>query len=186
MKINQTLLDLGPLVAFLIAYYMFGKDMMLALPVIMVTTTIALAISYLQSRKVRVMPVITLVMVLVFGGLALYFDNPVFFMIKPTLIYLLFAGGLIGGLIFGQYFLKVVFEGAFEMPEPVWRNLTFRWAIFFVFLAGLNELVWRTFGEAIWVNFKVFGFLPLTILFAMANMPMMMKYMVKEEADEPK
>ncbi len=181
MKNNQILLDLGPLIAFLIAYYMSGKDMMLALPVIMVATFIALLISYLQTKKIRVMPMITLVMVTVFGGLALYFDNPIFFMIKPTIIYLLFSCALIGGLVFGQYFLKLMFEGAFDMPDRVWSTLTKRWAIFFVVLAVLNELVWRSFGEEIWVNFKLFGFLPLTFIFGAANMPLMMKYMVQED-----
>jgi len=130
------------------------------------------------------MPVITLVMVMVFGGLALYFDNPVFFMIKPTIIYGLFAAGLVGGLWFGQYFLKVIFEGGFDMPDAIWAQLTWRWAGFFVVLAGVNEFVWRTFGESFWVSFKLFGFLPLTLLFAMVNLPLMMKYIAKED-DSP-
>jgi intracellular septation protein len=181
MKINQTLLDLGPLLAFLIAYYLFGKDMMLALPVIMITTLISLALSYIQNKKIRIMPLITMLMVMIFGGLALYFDNPVFFMIKPTIIYVLFAVALGGGMMFGQYFLKLILESSFQMPEKVWAKLTWRWAGFFLVLAALNEFVWRSFGEEIWVNFKVMGFLPLTFLFAMANMPLMMKYMVQEE-----
>lgn len=184
MKINQTVLDIGPLIAFLAVYFLTGKNMMLAIPVIMITTSIALIIGYLQDQKIRVMPVITLVMVLVFGGLALYFNDPWFFMVKPTIIYALFAAALVGGLWFGQYFLKVVFEGAFEMPDAIWGKLTWRWTAFFVFLAGLNEFVWRTFGEAVWVNVKVMGFLPLTLLFAMANMPLMMKYMANSD-DEP-
>jgi intracellular septation protein len=181
MKINQNLLDLGPLLLFLAVYFLTGKNMMLAIPVIMVATAIALVISYLQSKKISVMPVITLVTVLLFGGLALYFDNPVFFMIKPTIIYLLFASALGVGVFFGQYFLKILFEGSFDMPNNIWAKLTWRWAGFFIFLAGLNEFVWRTFGESTWAIVKVAGFLPLTLVFAMINMPLMMKYMAKDD-----
>ncbi len=86
----------------------------------------------------------------------------------------------------GSWFLKAVFEGAFEMPDAVWAKLTWRWAGFFVFLAGLNEFIWRSFDESTWVNIKVFGFLPLTLLFALANMPLMLKYMKQDETEEPK
>jgi len=186
MKNNQLLLDMGPLLAFLAVYFLTGKNMMLAIPVIMVTTAIALGVSYAQSRKTRIMPVITLVTVLLFGGLALYFNNSVFFMIKPTVIYVLFAGALVGGLWFGQFFLKIIFEGAFEMPDAVWRRLTWNWVGFFLFLAGLNEFVWRTFGESTWAVVKVAGFLPLTLVFALANMPLMMKYIAKNHSESPK
>ncbi len=181
MKNNNLLLDMGPLLAFLITYFVTGKNMMLAIPAIMLATTIALGISYAQSRKIRIMPVITLVTVLLFGFLALYFDNAVFFMIKPTIMYVLFAGALSTGLFFKQFFLKILFEGAFEMPDAVWRQLTWNWVGFFLLLAGLNEFVWRTFGETTWAVVKMAGFLPLTLIFAMANMPLMMKYMKKDD-----
>ncbi|VAV90288.1 hypothetical protein MNBD_ALPHA06-1917 [hydrothermal vent metagenome] len=184
MKNNQVWLDLLPLLAFLLVYFLTGKNMMLAIPVIMVTTSIAVGISYWQSQRIRVMPLVTLAMILVFGGLALYFNNPVFFMIKPTIIYLLFAAGLLSGLWFGQHFLKLLFEAAFDLPEPVWTTLTWRWAGFFLFLAGVNEFVWRTFGESVWAVVKVAGFLPATFLFAFSQMPLMMKY-IRNSKSEP-
>ncbi|PHR62009.1 MAG: septation protein A [Robiginitomaculum sp.] len=186
MKNSQIFLDLGPLIAFFATYRLTDNNIYIATMVIMVATAIALLISWLQTRRIRPMPLVTLVLIVVFGGLTLYFKNPDFIKMKPTIIYLLFASALGGGALVGSWFLKAVFAGAFEMPDDVWAKLTWRWAGFFVFLAGLNEFVWRSFDESTWVNIKVFGFLPLTLLFAMANLPLMLKYMKQDEAEDSK
>lgn len=178
MKNNRLWLDLGPLIIFFITYKFAG--ILWATGVLMVATAITLSLSFMAEKRLRVMPVITLVLVIFFGGLTLYFKDSTFIKMKPTAIYILFALALGSGAVFGQYFLKVVFDGAFDLPDTIWRTLTWRWAGFFVALAVLNEVIWRNFSENIWVSFKVFGFLPLTIVFALANMPLMLKYMRKD------
>ncbi|MDQ7020192.1 MAG: septation protein A [Robiginitomaculum sp.] len=182
MKNNRLLLDMGPLVIFFAAYKFAG--IFWATGLFMVAMVLALGFSWLSEKRLRIMPVITLVLVLFFGSMTLYFQNSTFIKMKPTAIYLLFAMALGGGAAFGQYYLKVVFDGAFEMPDAVWRTLSWRWAAFFVALAVLNELIWRNFSENIWVDFKVFGLLPLTLVFAFANMPLMMKHMRDESAEK--
>jgi intracellular septation protein len=180
MKNNRLLLDIGPLVLFFVTYKF--ADIFWATGVLMLGVSAALLVGWINEKRFRVMPVITLVLVLFFGGLTLYFRDSTFIKMKPTAIYLLFALALGGGAAFGQYYLKVVFDGAFEMPDAVWRTLSWRWTGFFVSLAVLNELIWRNFSESIWVNFKVFGLLPLTLGFAIANMPLMIKFMHEDEA----
>jgi intracellular septation protein len=182
MKNNRLLLDMGPLVIFFAAYKFAG--IFWATGLFMGATVLALGYSWLSEKRLRTMPVITLILVMFFGGLTLYFQNSTFIKMKPTAIYLLFAMALGGGAVFGQYYLKVVFDGAFEMPDAVWRVLSWRWAGFFIALAVLNEAIWRNFSESTWVNFKVFGLLPLTFGFAFANMPLMLKYMRDDKEKE--
>jgi intracellular septation protein len=182
MKNNRLLLDMGPLILFFVTYKFAG--IFWATGVLMLGVSAALLVGWINEKRFRVMPVITLVLVLFFGGLTLYFQNSTFIKMKPTAIYLLFALALGGGAVFGQYYLKVVFDGAFHMPDAVWRTLSWRWAGFFIALAGLNEAIWRNFSESVWVNFKVFGLLPLTLVFAFANMPLMMKYMREDDANK--
>ncbi len=182
MKANRFLLDIGPLIIFFAAFKFAG--ILWATGLFMGAMVLALGFSWLTEKRLRIMPVITLVLVLFFGGLTLYFKDSTFIKMKPTAIYLLFAMALGGGAAFGQYYLKVVFDGAFEMPDSVWRILSWRWTGFFLALAVLNEAIWRNFSESTWVNFKVFGLLPLTFGFAFANMPLMLKYMREDEAKE--
>ncbi len=182
MKNNRLLLDMGPLVIFFAAYKFAG--IFWATGLFMGATVLALGLGWFSEKRLRIMPVITLVLVLFFGGLTLYFKDSTFIKMKPTAIYLLFALALGGGAAFGQYYLKVVFDGAFHMPDAVWRVLTWRWAGFFVALAILNEVIWRNFSESAWVNFKVFGLLPLTFGFAFANMPLMLKYIHEEKSED--
>jgi intracellular septation protein len=130
------------------------------------------------------MPLITALIVLVFGSLTLVLHDELFIKLKPTIIYLLFAGVLLGGLAFGKPLLGLVFDSVFHLTEEGWRKLTLRWAVFFVALAILNEIVWRTQTTDVWVSFKVFGVLPLTFLFAALQFPLMSKYAVPQPNEQ--
>jgi intracellular septation protein len=137
---------------------------------------VALVIGYGLTRHVPAMPLVTAVIVVVFGGLTLLLANETFIKLKPTIIYGFLAGVLLGGLGFGKPLLGVVFDSVFHLTEEGWRKLTLRWALFFVALAILNEIVWRTQSTDVWVNFKVFGVLPLTFAFAALQYPLLTKY----------
>ena len=170
-------LDLGPLVLFFFANARYG--IFVATATFMVAVLAALAVSYLLTRSLPIMPVVTAIVVLVFGGLTLFLHNDVFIKIKPTIIYALFGAVLLGGLFFGKSFLGVVFDSLFHLTEEGWRKLTLRWAIFFFVLAVLNEIVWRNTSTNVWVDFKVFGFLPLTLVFGALQYPLLKKYAVE-------
>ncbi len=170
-------LDLGPLVLFFLANTRYG--IFVATATFMVAVLAALAASYLLTQSLPIMPVVTAIIVLVFGGLTLVLHNDVFIKIKPTILYALFGAVLLGGLPFGKSFLGVVFDSLFHLTEEGWRKLTLRWAIFFFALAVLNEIVWRNTSTNVWVDFKVFGFLPLTFLFGALQYPLVKKYAVE-------
>jgi len=170
----KLLIDLGPLIAFFVAYGRAG--IYWATGVLMLATIVALLASWRLLGRVTAVPVMTAVLVVVFGGLTFYLDDPSFIKLKPTIINLLFAGVLVVGLATGRPLLKILLGEAFRLTETGWRKLTVRWAVFFFALAILNEVVWRNFSESAWVNFKVFGIVPLTILFAMAQIPLIKRY----------
>jgi len=170
----KLLIDLGPLIAFFVAYGRAG--IYWATGVLMLATIVALLASWRLLGRVTAVPVLTAVLVVVFGGLTFYLDDPSFIKLKPTIINLLFGGVLVVGLATGRPLLKVLLGEAFRLTEAGWRKLTVRWAAFFFALAILNEVVWRNFSESAWVNFKVFGIVPLTILFAMAQIPLIKRY----------
>ena len=142
----------------------------------MVAILAALAISYVLTRRLPIMAIVSAVIVVVFGGATLFFQNDTFIKMKPTIIYLLFAGTLFGGMILRKPLLATVFDQVFHLTEEGWRKLTIRWALFFLALAVLNEIVWRTQTTDTWVSFKVFGFLPLTFLFALAQVPLLQRH----------
>ena len=167
-------LDLGPLVLFFIANGRFG--IFGATGVFMVATVAALATGYVLTRHLPVMPLVTAIVVLIFGGLTLYLQDETFIKIKPTILYALFGAVLLGGLLFGRSLLGVLFDSLFHLTEEGWRKLTWRWAIFFFALAVLNEIIWRNTSTDTWVQFKVFGFLPLTFLFGALQYPLLQKY----------
>ena len=174
--------DLGPLVLFFAANSRFG--IFTATATFMVAVVAALAASYALTRTLPIMPVVTAIIVLVFGGLTLALHNDLFIKIKPTIIYVLFGAVLLGGLSFGKSFLGVVFDSLFHLTEEGWRKLTWRWAIFFFLLAVLNEIVWRNSSTDTWVTFKAFGVVPLTFLFGALQYPLLKKYAAEPAAQE--
>jgi len=176
-KLNPYLklaLDIGPLLLFFVANSRFG--IFAGTAVFMVAIVVALGISYAMTRHWPIMPVVSAVIVLVFGGLTLILHDETFIKVKPTIIYALFAAILGGGLLFGRSFIAVMFDQMFNLTPQGWRILTFRWTLFFAALAVLNEVVWRTQSTDFWVNFKVFGVTPLTMIFAIAQMPLTKRY----------
>jgi intracellular septation protein len=175
-------LDIGPLMLFFVANARFG--IFAATGVFMVAVLIALAVSYYMTRHIAVMPVITAIVVLVFGGLTLVLHDELFIKLKPTIIYVLFGGVLLGGLLFNKVLLGTVLDSVFQLTDEGWRKLTWRWIWFFFALAVLNEIVWRTQTTDFWVNFKVFGVLPLTLLFGALQYPLLMKYSVEKQDNE--
>jgi len=172
-------LDIGPLFLFFFANARFG--IFAATGAFMVAIVVALVVSYALIRRWPVMPLVSAFIVLVFGGLTLLLHDEFFIKVKPTIIYLLFGGTLIGGLVMRKNLLAIVFDSMFHLSDEGWRKLTVRWAAFFIFLALLNEIVWRTQTTDIWVNFKVFVVTPLTFVFAMLQYPTLVKYRVEPE-----
>jgi intracellular septation protein len=170
----KLVLDIGPLVLFFATNAKFG--IYAATGTFMAAILIALAVSYAMTRHLAVMPLVTAVIVLVFGGLTLILHDDQFIKLKPTIIYVLFGGTLVGGLAFGKPLLGMVFDSVFQLQEEGWRKLTWRWAFFFFVLAILNEIVWRTQTTDFWVSFKLFGVVPLTFLFAALQVPLLTKY----------
>jgi intracellular septation protein len=173
----KLLIELGPLLAFFVAYGRAG--IYWATGVLMVATVVALAASWKLFGRLLPMPVVTAVLVVVFGGLTFWLDDPSFIKIKPTVINLLFAGVLLFGLVTRRPLLKMLLGEAFSLTDEGWRKLSVRWALFFLLLALVNEVVWRNFSEGTWVNFKAFGILPLTLVFAMAQIGLIKRYEAK-------
>ncbi len=167
-------LDLGPLLIFFGVNALYG--IFAATGVFMVTIIAALIASRILTGKFAKMPLVTAVLVLVFGGLTLYLQDETFIKIKPTIIYILFASILLGGLAVKRIFLQTVLGEAFQLSATGWRLLTYRWAGFFIFLALANEAVWRSMSTDNWVSFKVFGLLPLTLLFAVMQTGFLQKH----------
>ncbi len=171
--------DFGPLLIFFIIYYKSGNSLTIAIPPLIIATIISVGIIYFVEKKIPYVPLIGGVIITLFGGLTLYFDNPIFIYMKPTIVNLIFAGALIISKVFFQRnFLKFFLQTAFQLNEAGWDKLNFRWAYFFIFLAILNEIVWRTQPETTWVNFKVWGILPITFIFTAFQVPLINKYKI--------
>jgi intracellular septation protein len=176
-KLNPLLklaLDIGPLVLFFAANARFG--IFVGTGAFMAAVVAALAVSYAMTRHWPIMPVISAIVVVVFGGLTLALHDDTFIKLKPTIIYALFGGVLLGGYLFEKPFLAIVFDSMFHLTDEGWSKLTLRWALFFFVLAVLNEAIWRTQSTDFWVNFKLFGFVPLTFAFAALQYPLMMRH----------
>jgi intracellular septation protein len=201
--LTKLVLDLGPLLVF---FFVNAKPALFApllkpvLPdhlltgqhagiftataIFIPTVLIALAAGYALTRHLPLMPVVTAIVVVVFGGATLILQDETFIKLKPTIIYLLFGAVLLGGLAFGKSLLGIVFEQVFHLTGEGWRRLTLRWGLFFLALAALNEIVWRTQSTDFWVTFKVFGVVPLTFLFAAAQYPLLQKYAAPETPEQ--
>jgi len=178
--IIKLLTDFGPLLVFFVIYFNNNQNLKIAIPPFILATLISLFIIYILEKKIPMVPLASGILITLFGGLTIYFDNKVFFYMKPTIINLLFAGIL----FFGKFFtkkplLKIFFQNALNLEDEGWEKLNYRWILFFILVAILNEIVWRTQTEAFWVNFKVWGLLPISFIFAATQVPLINKYKLK-------
>ncbi|MGJ8529508.1 septation protein A [Maritalea sp.] len=174
-QLVKLVLELGPLVLFFILNSRAG--IFVATGWFMGAMAVSLLLSWVLLKRIAVMPLVTGVVVLVFGGLTLYFQDETFIKLKPTIVNMLFGSVLLGGLLFGHSLLKHVFGDVYKLKEEGWRILTWRWCIFFFVLAVINEIVWRNFSTDFWVAFKVWGLMPLTLIFSFALVvPILTKY----------
>jgi len=192
-------LELGPLGVFFFAnargewlaekfpaLASLGGPIFIATALFMAAMLVSLAVSLALTRRLPIMPFVTAIFVIVFGGLTLWLQNDTFIKMKPTIVNVLFGGILLGGLAFGRALLGYVFDSAFKLTDEGWRKLTFRWGLFFFVLAVLNEIVWRNFSTDAWVTFKVFGIMPLTFLFMLSQVPLLNRTQIKgDEATSP-
>jgi intracellular septation protein len=187
-------LELGPLLVFFFANSRgdwlaarfpalgdLGGPLFVATALFMVAVAISLVVSWMLTRTLPMMPLVSGVVVFVFGALTLYLQDEIFIKMKPTIVNTLFGATLLGGLLFGKSLLGYVFDSAFKLDAEGWRKLTLRWGIFFLFLAVLNEVVWRNFSTDFWVAFKVWGTMPITIAFTLSQMPLIMRHAVEEK-----
>ena len=187
-------LELGPLMVFFFANARgdwlaerfpvlgdLGGPLFIATALFMVAMAISLSVSWMLVRSLPIMPLVSGIVVFVFGALTLYLQDEIFIKMKPTIVNSLFGAVLLGGLFFGKSLLGYVFDSAFKLDAEGWRKLTLRWGWFFFFVAVLNEVVWRGFSTDFWVAFKVWGTMPITIAFTMAQMPLIMRHGLDEE-----
>jgi len=174
----KILIDIGPLAVFFI-FYSRGSLQTAILP-FMIATVIAVLFSYIVEKKIPIMPTVGAFIILIFGGLTIYFDNEIFFKMKPTIINILFAMILYGGEIVKKPLLKYLLGGTLKLENEGWAVLTKRWVGFFIALAILNEIVWRTQSTDLWVKFKVFGILPITFIFTMTQFSLIKKYQIED------
>ena len=177
-SISKILIDIGPLAIFFV-FYTRG-DLQSAILPFMIATIIAVLFSYIFEKKIPIMPTVGAGIILIFGGLTIYFDNEIFFKMKPTIINILFACILYGGEYFKKPLLKFLLGGTLKLQNAGWSLLTKRWIGFFVALAILNEIIWRTQSTDLWVNFKVFGILPITFIFTMTQFSLIKKYQIED------
>ena len=173
-QIRKLLLDMGPLFLFFGAFQYAG--IFVATGIFMIAVLTSLALGWHLEKKLSPMPLVTAILVVIFGGLTLYLHNDTFIKVKVTILYVIFGTTLLVGLRFNRLFIKYVFAEAFDLTDRGWRGLTWRWGIFFLILAALNEVVWRNTSTATWVSFKVWGIVGLIFLFALAQTPFLLKH----------
>jgi intracellular septation protein len=178
---HKQLLELLPLAVFFIAY--LTKGVIWATGALAIASVLIIALIYAIDRTVSKAQVIGVVLVVLFGGLTVYLNDPRYLVAKVSVINVLFGLVLLGGVLFKRAFIKDLMGEAMDLPDHAWLTLSLRWAIFFFVLAALNILIWSTFSEAVWASFKVFGLMGLTVLFAVANAPFMSKHMVTDDSN---
>ena len=176
---TKLLIEMGPLVAFFIANWKAG--IFWGTGIFMAATAAALTASWVLTRKIAMVPLVSAVFVALFGALTLWLHSELFIKVKVTLINALFGAVLLGGVAMGRSYIKLIMGEAVKLTEEAWRTLSIRWGVFFLAMAVLNEVVWRNFSTDAWVNFKVFGLLPITLAFAFANAPYMTKHMIEDD-----
>ena len=174
----KLVLDLGPLLVFFIGNAQFG--IFPATAMFMVAVVVSLVITYAIARRISPMPIVTGVVVLVFGGLTLWLNDELFIKLKPTIVNTIFASVLFAGVMTNRLYIKLLFDNAFHLPDGAWKTLTVRWIGFFVFLAIQNEVIWRNFSTDFWVAFKLWGVVPESMLFMALQMPFILKHQIKE------
>ena len=177
----RSVVEYGPIAVFFVAFNM--TDLFIATASIMVATALALALSYAVERRIPMMPLITAVVVGIFGGLTLWLNDETFIKMKPTIIQVILGSVLIGGLLANRLFLRSLMGSAWQMTDKGWRILTLRFSFFFYFSAILNEVIWRTQSTDFWVNFKVFGLMGLTIAFIVTQLPLLKRFSMKGSGD---
>jgi intracellular septation protein len=161
-----------------------GKPIFLATAAFMVAISISLVVSLWLTKRLPIMPLVSGAVVLVFGALTLWLHDELFIKLKPTIVNCLFGTVLLGGLLFGKALLGYVFDSAFRLTDEGWRKLTFRWGVFFFVLAAINEIVWRSFSTDFWVSFKVFGIMPITLVFTLTQLPLIQKHAIVEDGKD--
>ena len=192
-------LELGPLVVFVFANSRgewlaekfpalaeLGGPIFIATALFMAATSISLAVSWVLTRTIPIMPLITGVIVLIFGALTLWLQDETFIKMKPTIVNTLFGSTLLIGYLFGKSFLRYAFDAAFNLDDEGWKKLTIRWGIFFFFLAAINEFVWRNFSTDFWVAFKVWGVMPISMIFMVFQMRVVMQHSLDNDTDDVK
>lgn len=192
-------LELGPLVVFFFANSRgawlaekfpslaeLGGPIFIATALFMAATTVSLAVSWVLTRTIPIMPLITGVIVLIFGALTLWLQDETFIKMKPTIVNTLFGSTLLIGYLFGKSFLRYAFDAAFNLDDEGWKKLTIRWGIFFFFLALINEIVWRNFSTDFWVAFKVWGVMPISMVFMVFQMRVVMQHSLDNDTDDAK
>ena len=173
--------DFGPLAVFFFVYYNSGKNLKIAIPPLIIATIISLIIFWVIEKKIPMVPLIGCFLISLFGGLTIYYNNPIFIYIKPTIINILFALSLLFGKFFSnEPILKKILGKSIPINDNGWKLLSDRWMYFFFFLAFLNEFIWRTQSEEFWVNFKVWGMLPITLVFTASQIGLLNKFKVDE------
>jgi intracellular septation protein len=190
-------LEIGPLLVFFFGNLrgewllqtfpglsVLGGPLLVATGLFMAATVLSLIVSKIVFKHLPVMPFVSGIVVLIFGGLSIWLQDEIFIKMKPTIVNTLFGVSLLVGLMFGKSLLGYVFNAAFQLTEEGWKKLTLRWGIFFLFLAVLNEVVWRNFSDAVWINFKVWGTMPITIAFTLAQMPLIMKHSLDQKNED--
>jgi intracellular septation protein len=188
---GQLMVDLGPIAVFVVAYNIAnrtapaGQAIYWATGLFMVATVIALIYARVVQKRVPPMLIFTAIVLMAFGGLTIALKDPIFIKIKPTVVNLFYAAVIFGGLLFKRNIWRQMFEGGFTLPERIWRVLAVRWGIFFLFMAALNEFVWRNFSEAFWANFKLIGGMGLVFLFGLLNVPITLKYSGRTDETPP-